>query len=81
MLGLGETIDEVLDTMCDIKDAGCSILTIGQYFQPSKKHFPVKEFVAKDVYDNLKHKALELGFRYVESGILVRSSYHAEKQI
>ena len=81
MLGLGETIDEVIDTMSDIKYAGCSILTIGQYFQPSKKHFPVKEFIAKDVYDNLKNKALELGFRYVESGILVRSSYHAEKQI
>src|ERR1035437_7550463 len=81
MLGLGETIDEVLQTISDIRSTGCSILTIGQYFQPSKTHFPVQAFLPKDVYDELKVKALELGFKYVESGILVRSSYHAETHL
>jgi lipoic acid synthetase len=81
MLGLGETFDEILETIRDIKHAGCSIITIGQYFQPSKKHYPVQAFITKDIYDDLKIKALELGFKHVESGILVRSSYHAETQI
>jgi lipoyl synthase len=81
MLGLGETIDEVLETIMDIRQTGCSILTIGQYFQPSKKHYPVKAFILKEVYADLKIKALELGFKHVESGILVRSSYHAETHI
>jgi lipoic acid synthetase len=81
MLGLGETIGEVLQTIIDIRSTGCSILTIGQYFQPSKAHFPVQAFLPKEVYDELKVKALELGFKYVESGILVRSSYHAETHL
>jgi len=81
MLGLGETIDEVMETIKDIRQTGCSILTIGQYFQPSKKHYPVKVFLAKEVFDDLKIKTLQLGFKHVESGILVRSSYHAETQI
>jgi len=81
MLGLGETIDEVLETIMDIRQAGCSILTMGQYFQPSKTHYPVKAFIPKEVYDDLKNKAIELGFKHVESGILVRSSYHAESHV
>ena len=81
MLGLGETHDEVLDTIKDIRNTGCSIVTIGQYFQPSKKHYPVKRFWENEVYDELKIKALQMGFTHVESGILVRSSYHAETQI
>ena len=81
MLGLGETIEEVLETITDIRHTGCSILTIGQYFQPTKKHYHVKAFIQKEIFDNLKIKALELGFKHVESGVLVRSSYHAETQI
>jgi len=81
MLGLGETINEVLETIADIRNTGCSILTIGQYFQPSKTHFPVQAFLSKEVYDELKVKALELGFKHVESGVLVRSSYHAETHL
>jgi len=71
----------VMETIKDIRQTGCSILTIGQYFQPSKKHYPVKVFLAKEVFDDLKIKTLQLGFKHVESGILVRSSYHAETQI
>lgn len=81
MLGLGESFDEVMETIKEIRQTGCSILTIGQYFQPSKKHYPVKAILSKEIYDDLKIKALELGFKHVESGILVRSSYHAETQI
>ena len=81
MLGLGETMAEIIDTITDIRQTGCSIVTIGQYFQPSKKHYPVNAFLSKEMYEELKIKALELGFKHVESGILVRSSYHAETQI
>ncbi|NNM95499.1 MAG: lipoyl synthase [Bacteroidia bacterium] len=81
MLGLGETREEVLQTMDDLRKAGCDILTIGQYLQPSPEHLPVQEFLHPDYFAELKTAALEKGFRYVESGPLVRSSYHAEKHL
>lgn len=81
MLGLGETEDEVLEAMDDLRKAGVEILTLGQYLQPTKKHLPVLEFVHPDKFARYKTAGLEKGFRYVESGPLVRSSYHAEKHI
>ncbi len=81
MLGLGEMEEEVLETMDDLRNAGVEILTLGQYLQPTKKHLPVMEFVHPDKFAFYKEVALGKGFRYVESGPLVRSSYHAEKHI
>lgn len=79
MLGLGETEEEVIQTLKDLKNAGVNIVTLGQYLQPTPKHLPVKEFVTPKQFDKYKEIGLELGFNYVESGPLVRSSYHAEK--
>jgi lipoic acid synthetase len=81
MVGLGETEEEVLETMDDLRAVGVEILTIGQYLQPTKKHLPVLEFVHPDKFARYKKAGLEKGFRYVESGPLVRSSYHAEHHI
>lgn len=81
MLGLGETKEEVIETMQDLVGAGCDILTLGQYLQPTPKHLPVKEFVTPAQFAEYKEIGLKLGFRYVESGPLVRSSYHAEKHM
>jgi lipoic acid synthetase len=81
MLGLGETREEVLQTMDDLLNAGVSILTLGQYLQPTRSHLPVAEFIHPDVFAEYKKIGLENGFRYVESGPLVRSSYHAEKHL
>ena len=81
MLGLGETEEEVLETMSDLRQVGVDILTIGQYLQPTPKHLPIAEFIHPEMFDLYKSKGLEMGFRYVESGPLVRSSYHAEKHI
>ncbi len=81
MLGLGETIDEVIEVMKDLRNVYCNILTLGQYLQPSKQHLPVARFVHPDEFKMLKEIGLELGFQHVEAGPLVRSSYHAEKQI
>lgn len=81
MLGLGETFDEVVETMDDLRSVDCQILTLGQYLQPTPKHLPVAEFIHPDVFSELKEIGLEKGFRYVESGPLVRSSYHAEKHL
>jgi lipoic acid synthetase len=81
MLGLGETEEEVVETMHDLRNVGVSILTLGQYLQPTKKHLPVHEFIHPNQFDKLKKTALKLGFKYVESGPLVRSSYRAEKHI
>ena len=80
MLGVGERTDEVLEAMHDIRSVGCDILTLGQYLQPSKEHLPVDRFVHPDEFRMLREKGLEMGFRHVESGPLVRSSYHAEEQ-
>lgn len=81
MVGLGETREEVLETLDDLRRVGVEIITIGQYLQPTKKHLPVQEFVHPDTFAFYKQAALEKGFRYVESGPLVRSSYHAEKHL
>ena len=81
MLGLGETIDEVIDTMSDLREVECDILTLGQYLQPTQSHLPVVRYVHPSEFAMLKQRGLEMGFRYVESGPLVRSSYHAAEQV
>ena len=81
MMGLGETVDEVIEAMDDLRSVDCQVLTLGQYLQPSPKHLPVAEFIHPDVFTELKAIGLEKGFRFVESGPLVRSSYHAEKHL
>ncbi len=81
MVGLGESDEEVYETMDDLLDAGCEIITIGQYLQPSVNNLPVKRYVAPEVFDEYKRIGLEKGFRFVESQPLVRSSYHAEKHV
>lgn len=81
MLGLGETHDEVLETLEDLKQAKVDIVTIGQYLQPTPKHAPVEEFITPELFSSYKESGLKMGFRYVESGPLVRSSYHAEKHL
>lgn len=81
MLGLGETDQEVEESMDDLRSVGVDILTLGQYLQPTKAHLPVSEFIHPDRFARLKVIGMEKGFRYVESGPLVRSSYHAEKHL
>lgn len=81
MLGLGETEEEVLETMHDLRSVGTDVLTLGQYLQPTPKHLPVAEFITPEKFEEYKVIGLEMGFRYVEGGPLVRSSYHAEKHI
>ncbi|MBW1780606.1 MAG: lipoyl synthase [Deltaproteobacteria bacterium] len=78
MLGLGESDGEVEETLKDLLDAGCSILTLGQYLQPSRQHLPVERYVHPDEFDRWRDKALEMGFRAAASGPFVRSSYQAE---
>lgn len=79
MLGLGEKEEEVVETLNDLYKNGCRIVTIGQYLQPSAKHLPVSNYISPDQFDRYKDIALSIGFDYVESGPLVRSSYMAEK--
>ena len=81
MLGLGETQEEILETMDDLRRVECSILTLGQYLQPTRRHYPVQEYVHPDRFAELREIALDKGFRHVESGPLVRSSYHAERHL
>ena len=81
MLGLGEFDEEVLEAMDDLRSVGVTIMTLGQYMQPSKKHLPVAEFVHPDKFAFFKEEGLKRGFDYVESGPLVRSSYHAERHL
>lgn len=81
MLGLGETSDEVLETMDDILKAGCQVMTIGQYLQPTREHLSVNEWITPGQYQKYEEIGLKMGFRFVESHPLVRSSYHAEKHI
>ena len=81
MLGLGEREEEVLETLNDLREAKVDVVTIGQYLQPSKKHLPVHSFVTPDQFKMYETYALDLGFRHVESGPLVRSSYKAHKHI
>jgi lipoic acid synthetase len=80
MVGLGETFDEVVATMQDLREWGVDVLTVGQYLQPSAAHMPIDRFYAPAEFAELKRIGLEMGFRWVESGPLVRSSYNAEKQ-
>jgi lipoic acid synthetase len=77
MLGLGESVAEVVEVMKDLREAGCDILTLGQYLSPSPNHYPVAEYITPDTFMTLKTKAYELGFSEVSAGPLVRSSYHA----
>jgi lipoic acid synthetase len=77
MLGLGETHDELLSVFRDLREAGCRILTLGQYLRPSAGHLPVERYVPPEEFAALRTEALALGFDHVESGPLVRSSYHA----
>jgi lipoic acid synthetase len=81
MLGLGETEQEVLETMQDLRSVQVDILTLGQYLQPTPKHLPVAEFIEPEQFAFYQKVGLEMGFRFVESGPLVRSSYHAEKHL
>lgn len=81
IVGMGETHDEVRDVMRDLRAVGCEIMTIGQYLRPTKEHLPVTRFYHPDEFAAFKAEGLSLGFRHVESGPLVRSSYHAEQQV
>ena len=81
MVGLGETNDEVVELMKDVRAVGVDIFNVGQYLQPTKRHLPVERFVTPAEFNEFKRIGLELGFRHVESGPLVRSSYHAEEQV
>lgn len=78
MLGLGESGDEIRAVMADLRKAGCDILTLGQYLRPTRDHFPVMQYLTPDEFNTLKEEALSMGFSWVESGPLVRSSYRAE---
>lgn len=81
MLGLGETREEIFETMDDLREAGCRVMTIGQYLQPTAKNIEVKEYIHPDTFAEYKEVGLKKGFTYVESGPLVRSSYHAERHV
>lgn len=81
MLGLGESTEEVVQVIADLRSVGCDILTLGQYLQPTREHLPVQRFVTPAEFARLRLMGLEMGFGHVESGPLVRSSYHAEQQI
>lgn len=81
MLGLGETREEVIRTMDDLRSVGCMIMTIGQYLQPSKNHYPVRDYIHPEIFEEYGRIACDKGFLHVESAPMVRSSYHAEKHI
>jgi lipoic acid synthetase len=80
MVGLGETMEEIVSTMEELRQAGCSLLTVGQYLRPSAAHIPVSRFYHPDEFAAIQDEGLRLGFHHVASGPLVRSSYHAEEQ-
>ena len=81
MVGVGESYGEIIQTLKDLREIDCQILTIGQYLPPTKTHYPLDRFYKPEEFDDLKKVALELGFAHVESGPLVRSSYHADEQV
>ncbi|MDE6843642.1 MAG: lipoyl synthase [Muribaculaceae bacterium] len=81
MLGLGETRDEVLETMDDLRRVGCEVMTIGQYLQPTKDHYQLREYITPETFAEYGEIGYKKGFRHVESAPLVRSSYHAEKHV
>ncbi len=78
MVGMGESLGEIMDVMTDLRSTGCDILTIGQYLSPTRRHYPVHRYYTPEEFETLRLEGLKLGFRHVESGPLVRSSYHAE---
>jgi lipoyl synthase len=81
MLGLGETKQEVLEAMQDLVNHGCDVLTLGQYLQPTKMHLAIERFVTPEEFNDYRDEGIKMGFKYVESGPLVRSSYHAERHL
>lgn len=81
MLGLGETREEILETMDDLRAAGCEVMTIGQYLQPTKEHYPLQEYVTPETFEEYRLIGVGKGFRHIESAPMVRSSYHAEKHV
>lgn len=81
MLGLGETREEILQTMDDLRRAGVEVITIGQYLQPTRNNYPVQEYIEPEIFDEYHEIALSKGFRHAECGPMVRSSYHAEKHL
>ena len=81
MLGVGEQVEEVIRTMQNLHDVGCDVLTIGQYLRPSESHLPITRYYTPQEFAELKEEGLKIGFRHVESGPLVRSSYHAHEQV
>jgi lipoic acid synthetase len=81
MVGVGETADEIIELMQDLRKINCDIITIGQYLPPTKAHYPLNRFYTPAEFEDLKELGLELGFKHVESGPLVRSSYHAEEHV
>jgi len=81
MIGFGETEDQIVKTIKDLKEADVDFLTIGQYLQPTKEHIEIKKYYTPEEFDYFKKIALSMGFKHVESGPLVRSSYHAEKAV
>jgi lipoic acid synthetase len=80
MAGLGEAEDEIRGVMKDLRTVGCEMLTLGQYLRPTKDHAPVRKFYTPEEFEEFKRRAVNMGFQHVESGPLVRSSYHAEQQ-
>jgi lipoic acid synthetase len=81
MLGLGENKDEIIQTMRDLRGVNCNILTVGQYLQPTVKHLPIIKYYTPDEFKEIKEQGMAMGFSHVESGPLVRSSYHAHEQV
>ncbi|MFQ5798773.1 MAG: lipoyl synthase [Bacteroidota bacterium] len=81
MLGIGERMEEILDVMCDLRSVECDVLTLGQYLRPTKHHLPIDRYVHPDEFRILKEEGMGMGFSHVESGPLVRSSYHAERHV
>ncbi len=81
MVGLGESVEEVYGILADLRAHNCDVVTIGQYLQPTKMHHPVIEFIHPELFDHYREVGLEMGFSYVESGPLVRSSYHSERHL
>jgi lipoic acid synthetase len=80
MVGLGETEDEIQQTMHDVRAVGCDLLTVGQYLQPSRDHLPVQRYVPPEEFRRIQKRGEDMGFQHVEAGPLVRSSYHAAEQ-
>ncbi|MBD5283605.1 MAG: lipoyl synthase [Bacteroides sp.] len=81
MLGLGETEEEILETMDDLRGVGCEVMTIGQYLQPTKNHYPLQDYITPEQFEKYGEEGRKRGFRHVESAPMVRSSYHAEKHV